>query len=164
MDSFAVSRMSKANSILTALTILGVIAVSIVLVGGLQSSEKAVATLPKVNLPPGCVKPNGGFLILMDEYGYNDSVLKGAGPTKAWPVISVAQGASVNIIVCNVDPYQSHGFQISNYFDSNIESVAPGQVLRVSFVASRAGTFRIYCAIFCTIHLFMEYGQLRVTP
>jgi len=149
--------------ILTILTLAGVIASLMVLIGGLRSSQSTAVTLPAVSLPPGCVKPAGGFLIIMSEYGYNDSVLEGAGPTKPWPVITVSQGATVNITVCNVDRTQSHGFQISHYFDSSIEAVAPGQVLRVSFVAAKPGTFQIYCAIFCTIHLFMQYGQLRVT-
>jgi heme/copper-type cytochrome/quinol oxidase subunit 2 len=98
----------------------------------------------------------------MSRYGYNDSVLEGAGPTKAWPVITVLQNATVNITVCNADTVEAHGFQISNYFDSEIVSVVPGQVIHVSFVATKAGEFRIYCAIFCSIHLFMEYGELRV--
>ena len=160
----AMAQTSRATLILTALTIVGVVASSIVLVGGLRASQNASSTLPVVSLPPGCVRPAGGFLIIASEYGYNDSVLEGAGPAKAWPVITVTQGETVNITVCNVDKTQSHGFQISNYFDSAIEAVGPGQVLHVpTFVASRTGTFQIYCAIFCTIHLFMEYGQLRVT-
>jgi heme/copper-type cytochrome/quinol oxidase subunit 2 len=155
---------SRTTLILTILTIAGVVASSVVLVGGLHASQNATSTLPAVSLPPGCVRPAGGFLIIMSEYGYNDSVLEGAGPTKAWPVITVAQGQTVNITVCNVDKTQSHGFQISNYFDSAIEAVGPDRVLHVpTFVATKAGTFQIYCAIFCTIHLFMEYGQLRVT-
>lgn len=156
-------RESRTALIFTFLTIAGLIASSVVLIGGLRSSQSAAGTLPAVSLPPGCVKPAGGFLIVMSEYGYNDSVLEGAGPTKAWPVVTVARGTTVNITVCNVDRTQSHGFQISYYFDSSVEAVSPGQVLRVSFVATKPGTFQIYCAIFCTIHLFMQYGQLRVT-
>jgi FtsP/CotA-like multicopper oxidase with cupredoxin domain len=153
---------SKRDVVLTALTVLGVVASSIVLAGGLRASESAESAFPTVTLPPGCVKPADGFLVIASEYGYNDSMLEGAGPTKAWPVISVTQGQAVNITVCNVDTTQSHGFQISDYFDNSIESVAPGQVLKVSFVADKTGTFQIYCAIFCSIHLFMEYGELRV--
>jgi heme/copper-type cytochrome/quinol oxidase subunit 2 len=149
--------------ILTVLTLVGVLATSVVLIGGFHASQSAPTAPPTVDLPAGCTRQAGGFLIVMSEYGYNDSVLEGAGPTKAWPVISVAQGQTVNITVCNVDKIQSHGFQISNYFDSKIEAVGPDQVLHVQFVASKTGTFQIYCAIFCTIHLFMEYGQLRVS-
>jgi FtsP/CotA-like multicopper oxidase with cupredoxin domain len=146
------------------LTIAGVIASSLVLVGGLNSSQVAVANPPApANLPPGCSKPVGGYLIVMSRYGYNNSVLEGAGPTKAWPVITVTQNTTVNITVCNADTVEAHGFQVSNYFDSDIVAVVPGQVLHVSFAATKVGTFRIYCAIFCTIHLFMEYGELEVT-
>jgi FtsP/CotA-like multicopper oxidase with cupredoxin domain len=154
---------STTTLTLAILTIAGLVASSTVLVGGLHASQTAGAPLPVAKLPPGCVKPVGGFLIIASQYGYNDSVLEGAGPTKAWPVISVTQGQTVEIMVCNVDPVESHGFQVGTYFDGKVESVAPGQVLPVSFVASKAGTFPIYCAIFCAIHLFMEYGQLRVS-
>jgi heme/copper-type cytochrome/quinol oxidase subunit 2 len=98
----------------------------------------------------------------MSKYGYNNSVLEGAGPSKAWPVIAVVQNTTVNITVCNADTIEAHGFQISNYYDSEIVALVPGQVIHISFVATRTGTFRIYCAIFCAIHLFMEYGELRV--
>lgn len=154
---------STTSLVLAILTIAGLIASSAVLVGGLHASESAAAALPAVKLPPGCVRPAGGFLIIASQYGYNDSVLEGAGPSKAWPVISVAQGQTVDITVCNIDTSESHGFQVGTYFDKTVESISPGQVLDVSFVADKAGTFPIYCAIFCAIHLFMEYGQLRVT-
>lgn len=152
----------RTTAILSVLTILGIVASSAVLVGGLQASEKAPSSVPAVSLPPGCVRPAGGFLIIASIYGYNDSALEGAGPSKLWPVITVNQGQEVRITVCNVDDTQSHGFQVDRYFDSSIESLAPGKVLTVSFVATTAGNFPIYCAIFCSIHLFMEYGMLRV--
>jgi FtsP/CotA-like multicopper oxidase with cupredoxin domain len=159
-----VARIGRTNLILTVLTIAGVLASSVVLIDGLRTSQSAATALPAAAvLPSGCVRPAGGFLIIASQYGYNDSVLEGAGPSKAWPVISVTQGQTVNITVCNVDPTESHGFQVSNYYDSKIVSIAPGQVVNVSFIASRAGSFPIYCAIFCAIHLFMEYGLLRVS-
>lgn len=152
---------SKSTLAITVLTILGVAASSGVLLGGfLQSHQASVAPVPK--LPSGCAKPQDGFLVIASEYGYNDSILEGAGPAKHWPVINVTLGQSVTIVVCNVDTLQSHGFQIGNYFDQTIESIAPGQVITVSFVADKAGDFPIYCDIFCSIHLFMQYGQLRV--
>ena len=153
---------SRASLALTLLTIAGIAASSVVIAGGFRSSHEASVALPAVSLPAGCVKPEGGYLIIASEYGYNDSVLEGAGPSKLWPVINVTLGQEVTITVCNVDTIQSHGFQVANYFDKSIESIAPGQVVTVSFVASKAGDFPIYCAIFCTIHLFMEYGMLRV--
>ena len=154
----------RTTILLAALTLLGVVASALVLVGGVDSSRGASVSLPEAALPQGCSRPAGGYLIVMTKYGYNDSVLEGAGPTKAWPVIRVAQGQEVNITVCNADPTQAHGFQIETYYDERIVAVDPGQVVQVSFVANEVGTFRIYCAIFCTIHLFMQYGQLQVTP
>ena len=156
-------RIGRTNMMLAVLTIVGVLASSVVLAEGLRTSEGQAGALPTIVLPSGCVRPPGGFLIIASEYGYNDSVLDGAGPSKAWPVISVAQGQTVDITVCNVDHIESHGFQVGTYYDKTIASIAPGQVVDVSFVASQAGDFPIYCAIFCAIHLFMEYGLLRVS-
>ena len=132
------------------------------LLGGLHASAGATVSLPTVTLPQGCSRPQGGYLILASKYGYNDSVLEGAGPSKPWPVITVGLGQVVNITVCNVDTTESHGFQVGNYFVTPTEYISPGQVLSVTFVANKEGDFPIYCAIFCYIHLFMEYGQLRV--
>lgn len=153
---------SRGTAALVVLTILGVVASALVTLGGLVASERAQANPSPATLPPGCSRPAGGFLVIVSEYGYNDSILEGAGPTKAWPVITVSLGTSVSITVCNADKDQYHGFQIANYFDSRLVSVAPGQVLQVSFVANRPGVFQIYCAIFDTIHPFLQYGQLRV--
>jgi hypothetical protein len=113
------------------------------------------------SLPAGCVAPPNGFLIVANNLGYNDSISHGA-PTKPYPVITAHKGETVNITVCNTDR-QTHGFQIEHYLDSSIESAAPGQVLKVSFVAERTGTFKIYCPILCTIHIYMQGGQLIVT-
>jgi nitrous oxide reductase len=113
-------------------------------------------------LPPGCKEPLGGFLILASVQGYNDSIGQGA-PAKAWPIITVKQGTTVNITVCNTAPY-AHGFQIAHYYNSSIVTIAPGQVINVSFVADKEGTYQIYCSIPCPIHLYMLSGQLRVTP
>jgi FtsP/CotA-like multicopper oxidase with cupredoxin domain len=156
-------RTGRTNTILVALTIAGVLASSVVLFEGLRASQSTAGGFPAVVLPAGCVRPAGGYLIVASQYGYNDSVLNGAGPSKAWPVISVTQGQTVSITVCNADSLESHGFQVGTYYDKSVVSIAPGQVVSVSFVASKAGDFPIYCAIFCAIHLFMEYGQLRVT-
>jgi FtsP/CotA-like multicopper oxidase with cupredoxin domain len=147
---------------LVILTVVGVIASLLVLEGGLSVSQAAVAKPPTLNsLPQGCSKPADGYLVLMTNYGYNDSMLK--GPTLSWPVIKVQQNTTVNITVCNADPSEAHGFQISNYYDSKIVSVVPGVVIHVSFRATQVGSFRIYCAIFCAIHPFMVNGELLVT-
>jgi hypothetical protein len=112
-------------------------------------------------LPAGCVKPPGGFLVIASKDGYNDSVDHGV-PAKSWPMLNVTQGETVNITVCNTD-FQAHGFQVTHYYDSNIVTLVPGQVIHVSFVANQAGEFRIYCNIFCSIHWAMQSGLLTVT-
>jgi hypothetical protein len=113
------------------------------------------------NLPAGCSRPQGGFLIIASKLGYNDSVDHGV-PANPWPVINVKQGQQVNITVCNTD-VQAHGFQVQHYFDGTIESIAPGQAVHVSFLADQTGSFQMYCSIFCSIHAFMQSGLLRVT-
>lgn len=115
---------------------------------------------PYTNLPAGCVKPAHGFLVIANQNGFNDSLQHGA-PEKQWPIVVVNRGTQVNITVCNAD-VQAHGFQITHYFDSNIQTVAPGQVIHVSFLADRVGDFEIYCSIFCSVHIFMQNGLLRV--
>jgi hypothetical protein len=112
-------------------------------------------------LPPGCEKPVGGFLIIASNTGFNDSMLHGA-PSKTWPIITVHQNQTVNITVCNTDVV-AHGFQVSHYYDSSIVTLTPGQVIHVSFVANEVGNFRIYCSIFCPIHIYMQNGELQVT-
>jgi heme/copper-type cytochrome/quinol oxidase subunit 2 len=101
------------------------------------------------------------FLIIANSNGFNDSIDHGA-PQNSWPVIHVPKGTVVNITVYN-DDHQAHGFQITHYFDSTIKTVAPGQKLTVVFVADEAGSFKIYCSIFCTVHAFMQSGLLVVT-
>lgn len=112
-------------------------------------------------LPPGCTKPAGGYLIIASIKGYNDSIDHGA-PLKSWPIINVSKGSTVRITVCNIDK-QAHGFQVSHYYDSSIETLPPGQVINVSFIADQTGSFQIYCDVFCTIHIFMQNGELRVS-
>ena len=132
-----------------------------------------VATLPSLNsttgsnqqhsnLPPGCIKPQGGYLIVADQLGFNDSVDHGV-PTNNWPVMTVKAGQNVTIVVCNADSTQAHGFQIAHYYDARLVSLQPGEVLKVSFVATEAGSFRVYCSILCTVHWAMQNGQLVVT-
>jgi heme/copper-type cytochrome/quinol oxidase subunit 2 len=150
---------------IAVLLVLAVVALGVLLAllvprqtGGGSSS----AYPPYTDLPQGCVKPPGGYLIIANENGFNDSIQHGA-PTVSWPVITVKQGTTVTITVCNSD-VQAHGFQVTHYFDSNIETVSPGEVVHVSFVADKVGDFEIYCSIFCTIHVFMQNGLLAVTP
>jgi hypothetical protein len=113
-------------------------------------------------LPPGCVKPSGGFLVIASSTGNNDSIAHGA-PTKPWPILTVHEGQNVTIVVCDTD-VQPHGFQITHYYDKSEVTIVPGQVLKVSFVASQTGSFDVYCDIFCSIHVYMQNGLLTVLP
>ena len=126
-----------------------------------ELNRVASTTTVPVKLPAGCVKPADGFLIIASELGYNDSVDHGV-PKNSWPIVNVQQGRNVTILVCNADPAESHGFQIDNYYNAKTVSIAPGQVLTVSFIANKVGTFRIYCNIFCVVHWAMQSGELVV--
>ena len=143
----------------TAVILLGGVAVAAII------GATYVADFGRNNgtaLPPGCVRPAGGFLVVASNMGYNDSISHGA-PSKSWPIITVHQGQNVTIVVCNTD-VQAHGFQITHYFVNSQETVVPGQVLKVSFIADKTGSYLIYCDIFCSIHIYMQNGLLNVTP
>jgi hypothetical protein len=127
----------------------------------LPGLNKVNSTSSTVELPTGCVKPANGFLIVASQLGFNDSVDHGV-PQSSWPVMDVKQGQNVTIMVCNADPSQPHGFQISNYYDARLVSIASGHILMVTFVADKTGTFRVYCSIPCSVHWAMLSGQLII--
>ena len=107
-----------------------------------------------------CDRPPGFILIIADLSGFNDSIGHGA-PTHPWPVVHVEKGQVVLFLVCNLDPTQAHGFAITHYFDAGVP-ILPGEAYRIVFTATDAGTFAIYCNIFCTIHIYMR-GELIVS-
>jgi hypothetical protein len=111
-------------------------------------------------LPAGCVRQSGGFLIIASSLGYNDSIAHGA-PVKSWPVLEVTKGTDVTITLCNTYS-QAVGFQVSHYLAGETETIMPGQVLSVSFIANQTGTFVIYCSIFNPIHIYLQGGELNV--
>jgi heme/copper-type cytochrome/quinol oxidase subunit 2 len=139
-----------------------ILAAGVVTVSALYVLSGNRTTTSASHLPAGCAKPPDGFLIIASHLGYNGSVTRDAGPNNPWPIINTTVGSTVHIVVCNTD-FQPHGFQVSHYYDSSLVTIEPGQVLNVSFVADQSGTFRIYCNIFCTIHIFMQNGELRVS-
>ena len=126
-----------------------------------ELNRVSTTTATSVTLPVGCVKPSGGVLIIASLLGFNDSVDHGV-PQNPWPVMDVKEGQNVTIVVCNTDQSESHGFQISHYYDARLVSIASGQVLTVSFVADTSGTFRVYCEIPCAVHWAMQSGELVV--
>ena len=154
--------MKPSRLVIIVLVSVIVIASAVTVALFLASSARNTSSITNSTtaLPSECVKPSGGFLIVASNRGYNDSVDHGV-PTNKWPVITVQQGQTVNITVCNTD-FQTHGFQIAHYYDNDIFTVVPGQAIDVSFVASEKGDFQIYCEIPCTIHWAMQSGELIV--
>jgi heme/copper-type cytochrome/quinol oxidase subunit 2 len=83
--------------------------------------------------------------------------------TTQWPTMEVKLGQVVSIHVINCASSEPHGFQINYYDDKSVIVVPTGQSYNVTFTANKAGTFRIYCDIFCAIHPFMQNGALVVS-
>jgi heme/copper-type cytochrome/quinol oxidase subunit 2 len=127
------------------------------------SMNTPLETQPTSSATSGCTVPAGYILIIADIDGYNDSVAQLEQNSSApWPVIRVNLGERVNIIVCDTDDYSPHGFAIYHYFDGGT-AIMPHQSFKISFVADEVGTFRIYCAIFCPVHPYMQNDELIVT-
>ncbi len=97
------------------------------------------------------------FTIYESERGFNNS----AAYIGSWPIMTVAQGQTVTIRVINSESVEAHGFAIDHYFTGI--SLRPNQFYDVTFVADQAGTFRVYCNIFCAVHSFMQNGELVVS-
>lgn len=124
-------------------------------------SHGSGSSLPIVGATPStCVRPPGFFLVIADLSGFNSSISHGA-PLNPWPVIHVHEGDIVQIVVCNQDMSQAHGFAIQTYFDRGVV-MAPGTAYRIVFTATVPGNFVVYCNIFCTVHAFMV-GRLIVS-
>ena len=92
--------------------------------------------------------------------GMNGSYYKPLGTQ--WPVVRVHLGDTVIITVINNDSREIHGFAIVHYDDRGF-SLAPGQQHTITFVANEAGTFRMYCNVFCAIHPYMQNGAVIVS-
>lgn len=148
------------NRSMVAIVVVG----AVVIVGGAVVLAHALGgggPTSRVVLPPGCVRPAGGFLVVAAYDGFNDSVDHGV-PANAWPVINVRQGQNVTITVCNADS-QPHGFQVAHYYDSRTVALDSGQVITVTFTAEQPGSYKIYCSILCTVHWAMVSGELVVS-
>ncbi len=154
--------MKRTNLLLSIATILAVAAVVTTLgLGPVLGNSGPAGTTSATSIPPYCVRPLGGFLIVVSKYGYNDSILQGAGPGKPWPIVTVSQGQLVRIAVCNTD-IESHGFQVATYVQGTVNTIRPGEEQNFTFTANQEGTYGIYCAIPCDLHVFLQYGQLRI--
>ena len=83
--------------------------------------------------------------------------------TTQWPVLNVRLGQVVSIHVINCASSEVHGFAIQKYDDNSLISIPTGQHYDVTFTASEAGTFRVYCDVPCLIHPLMQNGALIVS-
>ncbi len=124
----------------------------------LSISSPSCPSTAQVNTLPG----QKHFTIIITNQGFNGSRTHSNDPCP-WPVMNVKQGDMVTIHVENDDTNgEAHGFAITHYLDSGVK-LGPGQSNDVSFTANQAGTFLVYCNIFCTIHSYMQNGQLNIT-
>ena len=115
---------------------------------------------------------NAYFLIVEGDYPSPYAGLNGSAyvpTTTQWPTMDVKVGQVVSIHVINCASSEPHGFQISYYDDieqnghSNLVTIPAGQSYDVTFTATKAGTFRVYCGILCSIHPLMQNGALVVS-
>jgi FtsP/CotA-like multicopper oxidase with cupredoxin domain len=157
-----VASLRRTNLLLGIATVVALVAALTVLgLGPVLGNSGSTGTSSATSVPAYCVRPAGGFLIVVSQYGYNDSILQGAGPGKPWPIVIATQGQLVRISVCNTD-IESHGFQVATYVQSTVNIIKPGEEQDFTFTANQEGTYGIYCAIPCDLHVFLQYGQLRV--
>jgi FtsP/CotA-like multicopper oxidase with cupredoxin domain len=130
---------------------------SIVAIAALIAAAVFLALNPSANSVASTAKSQVTFTIIASRMGYNGSVNMGT----PWPVMTVHQGQSVTIHVKNEDPVEPHGFTVTHYLDSGA-TLRPGETYTLTFLADQKGTFRVYCDIFCTIHVYMQNGRLTV--
>ena len=129
---------------------------SIVAIAALIAAATFLALNPSAN-GTGTTKSQVTFTLIASRTGYNGSVNMGS----PWPVMTVRQGQTVTIQVKNDDPVEPHGFTVTHYLDSGV-TLRPGETYTLTFLADQKGTFRVYCNIFCTIHVYMQNGELTV--
>jgi nitrous-oxide reductase len=78
-------------------------------------------------------------------------------------ILRVVEGDTVNLHVTNIETASdaTHGFAVPQY---NIDDIDPGEVVNISFEATKSGSFAFYCSEFCSaLHLEMQ-GWLLVEP
>ena len=130
---------------------------SVVAIGALIAAAVFLALNPSANGAGSTAKSQVTFTLVASRTGYNGSVNMGS----PWPLMTVRQGQTVTIQVKNDDPVEPHGFTVTHYLDSGV-TLRPGETYTLTFLADQKGTFRANCNIFCTIHVYMQNGQLAV--
>ena len=98
------------------------------------------------------------FTIIASQTGFNDS----SQHTGSWPQMTVNKCDLVSITIINRD-VQTHGFAIDYYGVKGAELIGQQTYLFPVFQATRAGQFRVYCNVYCTIHNQMQNGLLIVS-
>ena len=76
-------------------------------------------------------------------------------------MMNVEMCDQVTIRITNQDS-QAHGLAVDYYSPRGL-SPQGGETQTLSFTAAKAGQFRVFCNIFCTVHIYMQNGQLNVT-
>ena len=139
----------------------------------MKTSEIVVITLVAVSLgaggvfavllsppPAPCSGVTGAirsFTVIADTAGYNGSQYQ-TGP---WPVVTVQRCDHVVFNVINYST-ESHGFAVAYYSNAGLELVG-GAHQKLEFQTTKAGQFKLYCTIPCSVHNLMLNGLLNVT-
>ncbi len=142
-----------------------VLAILVVLVsiGAVISGLALTGTIPLSTIlsclgTPGTSK---SFTIIADLNGYNNSKnMAGQGGLGPWPIMNVSRCDNVTIHLTNNDT-QSHGLAVGGY--AGEYSIPPNQTLSIHFTANKSGHWRVFCTILCSVHDYMQNGQLNVS-
>jgi hypothetical protein len=157
---FWVPKARRTN--ILALKTLAIIALFIIGVSGFLALHPYLhnGVLARASAIENCKRPPDSVLLILDNYGLNGSIHR-VSPGAASVTLTFGKGDMVSIVVCNNDTVQAHGFAVGHYFDRGV-TLRPGDAYKISFVARDAGSFTIYCNVFCTVHTFM-LGKLTIT-
>ena len=173
---------AKAKWILVLMLVLGAAAVGFIVyssggtaslsVGGPSLMRATCGSLGNVTasgVEHSASGGNGGhayFLIVESDppgpyAGLNGSYF--VPTTTRWPVMRVHVGQVVSIHIINCASSEAHGLQVQTYYDKVLVAIQPGKSYDITFTATSAGRFRVYCDIPCAIHALMQNGELIVS-
>jgi nitrous oxide reductase len=146
----------RSSLLIVATTIILAAGLFYVIVAHPPSGTHATTSIGNGN----CTSYSNSFVVVADESGFNNSIAHGA-PAKPWPILCAQEGEQIKITVVNDDTVEPHGFAVSDYLEAGI-TVLPQHSQVITFVADRAGDFKIYCNVICAIHPYMQSGVLVV--
>jgi hypothetical protein len=134
----------------------------VIIIALVATSLAAGGVLAVVLSPPpspcsGVIGATRSFTIIVDSTGYNGSQYH-TGP---WPAVSIQRCDHVVFNVIN-NATESHGFAVAYYSNAGLELVG-GTHQKLEFQATKAGQFKLYCTIPCSVHYLMQNGLLNVT-